>query len=58
MATVSFTTNYIFDNQGAQKLVEAMEKSEHTKVNRVEIHAKRLKHKKELESFMEKVEQA
>lgn len=55
MATKSFTTDYKFNNEAAEKLVNAMNKSEDGQVNRPNVFAQRLKTTEELQNFMSKV---
>ncbi|HCX1585024.1 TPA: hypothetical protein ACF9KJ_001951 [Staphylococcus aureus] len=55
MATKSFTTDYKFSNKAAEKLVNAMNKSEDVQVNRPNVFAQRLKTTEELQNFMSKV---
>lgn len=55
MATKSFTTDYKFNNKSAEKLVNAMNKSEDTQINRPNVFAQRLKTEEELQNFMNKV---
>lgn len=55
MATKSFTTDYKFNNKSAEKLVNAMNKSEDTQMNRPNVFAQRLKTEEELQNFMNKV---
>ncbi|MBH4784157.1 hypothetical protein I6D27_00275, partial [Staphylococcus aureus] len=55
MATKSFTTDYKFNNKAAEKLVNAMNKSEDAQVNRPNVFAQRLKTTEELQNFMSKV---
>lgn len=55
MATKSFTTDYKFNNKAAEKLVNAMNKSEDAQVNRPNVFAHRLKTTEELQNFMSKV---
>ncbi|HCY8318986.1 TPA: hypothetical protein O1956_001821 [Staphylococcus aureus] len=55
MATKSFTTDYKFNNKAAEKLVNAMNKSEDTQVNRPNVFAQRLKTMEDLQNFMNKV---
>ncbi|MEB7433357.1 hypothetical protein [Staphylococcus pasteuri] len=55
MATKSFTTDYKFNNKSAEKLVNAMNKSEDTQINRTNVFAQRLKTEEELQNFMNKV---
>ncbi|MBH4693528.1 hypothetical protein I6D55_06480 [Staphylococcus aureus] len=55
MATKSFTTDYKFNNKSAEKLVNAMNKSEDAQVNRPNVFAQRLKTTEELQNFISKV---
>ncbi|MCC2090315.1 hypothetical protein [Mammaliicoccus sciuri] len=53
MATISITTDYKFNQKSAQKLVNAMERSENApKVNKTNIKASRLKSKSEIDSLL------
>lgn len=51
MATKSFTTDYKFNNKAAEKLVNAMNKSEDAQFNRSNVFAQRLKNNGRLTKF-------
>lgn len=55
MATKSFTTDYKFNNKAAEKLVNAINKSEDAQVNRSNVFAQRLKTMEDLQNFMNRV---
>ncbi|HDJ4514188.1 TPA: hypothetical protein PQJ68_002828, partial [Staphylococcus aureus] len=51
----SFTTDYKFNNKAAEKLVNAMNKSEDAQFNRSNVFAQRLKTMEDLQNFKNKV---
>ncbi|WP_157947387.1 hypothetical protein [Staphylococcus epidermidis] len=53
MSTASFTTHYGFNEEDAQKLIDAIEKSEKTKINKSEIKAKIITNKNDIKNLME-----
>ncbi|MGX0020296.1 hypothetical protein ACUXPG_000708 [Staphylococcus hominis] len=54
MATISITTDYKFSKKSAQKLLEAMDRSEDKgKVNKTQVKATKVKNEKEINSILE-----
>ncbi|WP_029056040.1 MULTISPECIES: hypothetical protein [Staphylococcus] len=54
MATISITTDYKFSKKSAQKLLDAMDRSENKgKVNKTQVKATKVKNDEEINSILD-----